>query len=162
MEKEEKQCVNGSGTEGNRNYGRFYALLHQLSQTPHLGGDAEEMKRDLVYRYTLHRTTSLREMTLQEYQLMCRTMEHLLVDEMARRKERSRVLRQMQRMGIETTNWSRVNAFCMDARIVGKPFGKLNVEELAKLRVKLYMIERHGGLEQVERRVGAEALKAMQ
>jgi hypothetical protein len=89
-------------------------------------------------------------------------MEHLLVDEMARRKERSRVLRQMQRMGIETTNWSRVNAFCMDARIVGKPFGKLNVEELAKLRVKLYMIERHGGLEQVERRVGAEALKAMQ
>jgi hypothetical protein len=141
-------------------FGRFFSLLHQLSLQPHTG-DPEDIKRDLVERFTLGRTKSLKEMKLKEYQLMCRTMESMLVNEIDRRKERSRVLNQMQRMGIDTTDWTRVNAFCEDARIAGKPFGKLTVQELVKLRVKLYMIERHGGLDKVTKQVGAEALEAM-
>jgi hypothetical protein len=97
-------------------FGRFFSLLHQLSLQPHTG-DPEDIKRDLVERFTLGRTKSLKEMKLKEYQLMCRTMESMLVNEIDRRKERSRVLNQMQRMGIDTTDWTRVNAFCEDARI---------------------------------------------
>jgi hypothetical protein len=124
-------------------------------------GSTTEVKEEWVWRFTLHRTKHLREMRLDEYQLMCRTMEGVTVNEMARRKERSRVLGQMQRLGVDTTQWDRVNAFCRDGRIAGKEFAHLTVEELAKLRVKLYMIERHGGLEKVTRQVGAEALGAM-
>jgi hypothetical protein len=143
-----------------KNFARFYALLHQLMVMGHCGS-ATEVKEEWVWRFTLHRTKHLREMRLEEYQLMCRTMEGVTVNEMARRKERSRVLFQMQRLGVDTTQWDRVNAFCRDGRIAGKEFAQLTVDELAKLRVKLYMIERHGGLEQVTKQVGAEALEAM-
>lgn len=160
VEKKESGKKAAEEQPGTHMYGRFYALLRQLSGLPHSGG-TEEMKCDLVERFTLGRTKSLKEMKREEYELMCNTMAGMMVNEMERRKERSRVLCQMQRMGIDTTNWERVNAFCEDARIAGKPFGKLTVTELAKLRAKLHMIERHGGLEKVTKQVGAEALGAM-
>ena len=52
----------------------------------------------------------------------------------------------MQRAGIDTTDWQRVNAFCQDARIVGKPFARLSGEELERLCVKILAIEGKGGL----------------
>ena len=64
----------------------------------------------------------------------------------ALRKKRSEVLHQMQKMGIDTTDWARVNAFCEDGRIAGKPFGKMDTEELKQVLVKLHAIQRKGGL----------------
>ena len=52
----------------------------------------------------------------------------------------------MQKIGIDTTDWERVNNFCLNPRIAGKPFGRLDTEELEQLAVKLRSIERKGGL----------------
>lgn len=58
------------------------------------------------------------------------------------RKKRSSVLHQMQLLGINTADWSRVDAYCLDRRIAGKRFRELDNEELDKLLKKLYAIRR--------------------
>ena len=127
-----------------RNYARFYTLLKLLP-----GAD----KETLVAQYTDGRTTSLRETTPQEYDLMCRDMERLTDYDAQRealcrqlRCRRSEVLKLMQQLGIDTTNWNRVNAFCEDARIAGKAFRHISIDELEALAVKLRTIARKGGL----------------
>ena len=127
-----------------RNYARFYTLLKLLP-----GAD----KETLVSQYTDGRTTSLRETTPQEYDLMCRDMERLTDYDAQRealrrqlRRRRSEVLKLMQQLGIDTTNWNRVNAFCEDARIASKAFRHISIDELEALAVKLRTIARKGGL----------------
>ena len=102
------------------NYARFYTLLTLLP-----GAD----KETLVAQYTDGRTTSLREALRR--QLRCR---------------RSEVLKLMQQLGIDTTDWNRVDAFCKDVRIAGKAFRYISIDELEALAVKLRIIERKGGL----------------
>ena len=131
-----------------RNYARFYTLLKKLP-----GAD----KETLVEQYTNGRTTSLRETTRQEYDRMCRDMEREtgydeFVEGIRRqlRRKRSEVLKLMQQLGVDTTDWDRVNAFCTDARIAGKLFRKISVDELEELAVKLRAIKRKGGLKEQE------------
>ena len=131
-----------------RNYARFYTLLKLLP-----GAD----KETLVAQYTDGRTTSLRETTPQEYDLMCRDMERLTDHDAQRealcrqlRRRRSEVLKLMQQLGIDTTNWNRVNAFCEDARIARKAFRHISIDELEVLAVKLRAIKRKGGLKEQE------------
>ena len=83
-----------------RNYVRFYTLLKLLP-----GADKEL----LVAQYTDGRTTSLRETTPQEYDLMCRDMERLTGH---------------------------------NARIAGKAFRHISIDELEVLAVKLRAIKR--------------------
>ena len=52
----------------------------------------------------------------------------------------------MQQMGIDTTDWARINDFCRNPRIAGKPFRQITAEELEVLTVKLRAIQRKGGL----------------
>ena len=52
----------------------------------------------------------------------------------------------MQKLGIDTTDWTSINAFCQDQRIAGKVFSQLSNEELEQLSVKLRSIQRKGGL----------------
>lgn len=127
-----------------RTYGRFYSLLKQLP-----GAD----KEILVYQYTHGRTVHLHETSIQEYDEMCNDMERVAgFDERreAIRKElrsnRSVCLKLMQQLGVDTTDWARVDNFCMNARIAGKPFRKISIDELAGLAVKLRAIKRKGGL----------------
>ena len=47
------------------------------------------------------------------------------------------MLNRIQRLGVDTTDFSKVNAFCQDRRIAGKPFGMLTVDELDALIPKL-------------------------
>ena len=127
------------------NYRRFYALLNRLPVHD------EEMKERLVQQYTDGRTTRLREMTAAEYQAMCDALDRSLKDGWSIRREqlrkyRSAALTRMQRLGIDTSDWARINAFCRDPRIAGKEFAALSSEELDALTVKLRSIERHGGL----------------
>lgn len=58
------------------------------------------------------------------------------------RRMRSSVLHQMQLLGINTADWSRVDAYCMDKRIAGKRFGHLDEQELEALLKKLRAIRR--------------------
>ena len=122
------------------NYSRFYALLGKLPV------HSEGMKEEFVSQYTGGRTTSLRCMTAVEYETMCRALEDSLSDRNMLRVNRSSALRLMQRLGIDTSDWSRVNAFCMDTRIAGMPFYKLDCRALEALSKKLRSIERSGGL----------------
>ena len=122
------------------NYARFYTLLKKMP-----GAD----KETLVEQYTDGRTTSLRETTRQEYDRMCRDMEREtgydeFVEGIRRqlRRKRSEVLKLMQQIGIDTTSWNRVNAFCKDARIAGKAFRYISIDELEVLAVKLRAIKR--------------------
>ena len=121
-----------------RNYSRFYAVCKAK------GVDLELYKEDLISEFTHGRTTSLKEMRDAEYEEMCdclqndrrqsETSETYLA---RRRKARSAVLNRIQRLGIDTTDFSKVNEFCLNKRIAGKPFGMLSVDELDSLIPKL-------------------------
>lgn len=58
------------------------------------------------------------------------------------RRIRSSVLHQMQLLGINTADWSRVDAYCTNKRIAGKRFRDLDEEELGALLKKLRAIRR--------------------
>lgn len=128
--------------EALKNYSRFYTLLTRMSHA----GERKEMKDNMVYRYTNGRTTHLKEMTVEEYNGICAVLERVTGQADELRKLRSRVLKQMQRMGVDTADWTRVNALCEDKRIAGKPFARLKIAELEALSVKLRSIEHRGGL----------------
>lgn len=51
-----------------------------------------------------------------------------------------------QQLGIDTTDWNRVNEFCNNPRIAGKPFVQVSTAELEQLAIKLRAIQRKGGL----------------
>lgn len=120
-----------------KNYSEFYALLGKLP------GATNGLKEDLVMQFTGGRTSSLREMKEYEYRAMCASMrgrmpgmdEGTFIVEIKRR--RSAVLKRMQRIGIDTTDWANVDNFCLNPRIAGKRFAKLSMEELAALVPKL-------------------------
>lgn len=127
-----------------RNYARFYVLLGRLSAS-----DKEELKASLVSQYTEGRTESLREMTAKEYDALCEAMgrmdKNLMAQEAYRaelRRKRSVVLKLMQQHGIDTTDWDRVDAYCMNPRIMGKRFSRMTTEELETVAIKLRIIRR--------------------
>lgn len=122
------------------NFVRFYTLLKKLP-----GAD----KETLVYQYTNGRTTHLHLMADSEYRSMCNEMERVAgYDErrqawrMEMKRKRSAALHQMQLLGVDTADWGKVDAFCLDRRIAGKAFRELDGEELDALRVKLRIIRR--------------------
>ncbi|MBQ9357715.1 MAG: hypothetical protein IJT98_10580 [Prevotella sp.] len=136
------------------NYSRFYAIFNRLPYK----GDREEFKKSVVLQYTWNRTEHLHEMTEREYNDCCAGMEKMIPggetagreawrEEL--RRQRSICLKLMQQLGIDTTNWNRVNAFCQDGRIAGKVFRELDSEELAVLSKKLRSIQRKGGLREL-------------
>lgn len=129
-------------------YSKFWALLDKM---PVMGMSREDHKDVVVASHTEGRTTHLSEMSPEEYRKMIGDMERIANMKSGKyrdalRKKRSEVLHQMQKMGIDTTDWARVNAFCEDGRIAGKPFGKMDAEELKQVLVKLHAIQRKGGL----------------
>lgn len=131
------------------NFARFYAVLGRMEFAS--GDLCEEIRRGFVRQFSLGRTDSLREMTSVEYKTMCSELERTVgisrqkyVDEL--RRSRSVCLRLMQKIGVDTTDWTRVNEFCRHPRIAGKPFARITLEELEHLALKLRSIQRKGGL----------------
>lgn len=120
------------------NYSRFYAIAKSK------GIDLAQFKDDLVLQFTDGRTTSLKEMKEAEYIEMCDCLQYdrrkAETDEefqARRRKARSAVLNRLQCLGVDTTDFARVNNFCLDKRIAGKVFGMLTIDELNALIPKL-------------------------
>lgn len=124
------------------NFGRFYTAIRALNPI----GDRDDVKKSIVYQYTNGRTDSLREMSRAEYDKCCEDLERKTGQKDELRKERSATLKLMQKMGVDTTDWNRVNLLCRDARIIGKDFYYITAEEHAELRRKLRSIERKGGI----------------
>lgn len=126
------------------NYARFYAAFNRLPY----GGDREELKKKIVRQYTSDRTDSLREMTAKEYNAACQGLERTVFPGerekfiQIMRQKRSAVLHQMQLYGVDTSDWNKVNAFCLNPRIAGKAFRLLSGEELDALLIKMRAIRR--------------------
>lgn len=126
------------------NFARFYQAFNQLKEV----GDREDMKRLLVMQETEGRTDSLRELTWQEYNHLCRDVEGMAGQRDRLRAQRSVCLKLMQKMGIDTSDWLRVNQFCLDPRIAGCVFARIRYPELLTLERKLRAIKRKGGMEE--------------
>lgn len=133
-------------------YNRFYALLARTS------GDRDITKEALVERFTKGRTTSLREMNAEEYDAMCRALaaelDHPGMSEeefrIEMRRLRSGVLHRLQRMGIDTTDWEAVDAFCLQPRIAGKRFCALSPDDLRALTRRLEALAGKGYVRKAE------------
>lgn len=134
-----------------KSYGRFWRAWNRLSHR-----DSEEEKRLMVQSWTNGRTEHLSEMTQGEYDAACKELEAASGYDRELKRRRSICLRLMQGLQIDTSDWQRVNDFCRNPRISGKPFGRLSVEELESLSVKLRAIARKGGLGSEERSVKRE------
>lgn len=119
------------------NYSRFYSLFAKLPKY----GDDDDQKAQLVSEISQGRTTSLRELSQQEYNSLCSLLEERMGIRDNLRRRRSALLRQMQQMGIKTHDWQVVDQFCLQPRIAGKAFRYLNMVELNALSRKLHAIE---------------------
>lgn len=120
------------------NYKRFFGLLKAYN-VPNEERDA------IIAGVTGGKKTSLRDLTLREYGEVCKVLEAHFGNIGELRAERSRVLKLMQQMGVNTSSWDRVNALTTDKRIAGKRFAKLSTDELKELYRKLKGIQRKGG-----------------
>ncbi len=124
------------------NYARFYTLLKRM---PYVG-DRDDLKRDLVLQGTNGRTDSLKEVSMKEYAAICEAMERVTPGNdrekfmELRRRSRSMCLRLLQKIGVDTTDWDKVNSYCKSPKIAGKVFRDLSLDELDELSLKLRMI----------------------
>ena len=135
------------------NFWRVYSLLKHIRFTD--SAEQDEYKRALVREFTRGRTTHLREMTRKEYDALCDRLVQITgqgkADEerwqlyLELKRLRSVVLNLMQRMGVDTTDWNRVDALCLDHRIAGKVFRDLNIDELETVEKRLRAIEKKQG-----------------
>ena len=87
-------------------------------------------------------------MSAKEYETMCVSLEEQTGWKSELKKKRSLCLKLMQQLGVDTSDWARVDNFCQHPRLAGKPFRKISVEELQNLAVKLRTIKQKGGLKQ--------------
>ena len=125
------------------NYSTFYGLLNRLPTS-----DRDSLKESIVLQFTGNRTSSLKEMTVTEYNEACAAMKKMVPPTYKEqiikimKKKRSAVLHQMQLYGINTAEWTAVDNFCLDKRIAGKKFRDLDGQELDELQVKIRAIRR--------------------
>lgn len=123
------------------NFARFYSILKRVPKI----GDNEYLKKEMVSVATGGRTESLKEITRKEYDDLCNILEkrfpekrNIYVEQ--RRKKRSSCLKLLQKIGVDTTNWTAINNYCKSPKIAGKVFAELDIEELQQLSIKLRMI----------------------
>ena len=121
------------------NFARFYSILKRVPKI----GDNEYLKKEMVA--TGGRTESLKEITRKEYDDLCNLLEKRFPEKRSiyveqRRKKRSSCLKLMQKIGVDTTDWTAINNFCKSPKIAGKVFADLDIEELQQLSLKLRMI----------------------
>lgn len=121
-----------------KNFGRFYATFQKMK----LHGDPDEIKKQLVLQYTCGRTESLREMTSSEYNELCVSIENMSGGREELRRQRSIVLKLMQELHVDTTDWVQINEFCRNPRISGKSFRELTAVDLKEVAVRLRAIKR--------------------
>lgn len=122
-------------------FSRFYVLLKCMP------GFSEELKEQLISQFTKGRTTSLQDITEMEYKALCGYMQSKIekpADQAYKelRARRSEVLKMMQKMGVDTSEWAAVDSYCLNPRIAGKVFRELTVNELNEVKTKLWAIRR--------------------
>lgn len=107
----------------------------------------DEIKSLLCDQVSKGRTDSLRDLTDKELfalrkELRSRissTSPSVMLGGDLKRK-RSIILRKLTAYGVDTQSWRAINAFVSDARIAGKPFRDLTMQELSQLERKMSAI----------------------
>ena len=129
----EVETIKVRDMESKNDYKRFWALLREMP-----GAEKDE----IVLQFTGGRTTHLHLMTADEYRRMLRMMDGIVRHDRRERlrRRRSMCLHLLQKIGVDTSDWARVNAYCMNPRIAGRPFSEVSAEGLSELSVKLRMI----------------------
>jgi len=127
-------------------HARFFALLKRIPY---------QTKNELVWQYSNMLTESLSEFYEQDpkgYAAMISDMQRLVnrmdkkpepaekSDERTIKKLRSAILYRLQKHGVDTTNWSRVNAFMENRRIAGKRLYDMDEDEMRVFIRKLESI----------------------
>jgi len=127
-------------------HARFYGLLAKL---PYLS------KKDVVWQYSGMLTDSLstfHDYNPQGYNMMIRALQEMVdstekykrsdpVEELSRLKKlRSGILKRIQKHGIDTTDWDKVNAFMEQKRIAGKRLYAMTIPEMEALIPKMESI----------------------
>lgn len=123
------------------NFSRFYGLVNH----PDIK-DVKEVKEVLVSSFTNGRTTSLHEMTEKEYEAMCKSLEKQdsgIKKDNELRKWRHTCLKLLKDVGVDTNDWSVINAYVGSKKLTGKKFNVLSVDELVALSRQLRMIKKH-------------------
>lgn len=122
-------------------------LIKRLHTIYSVQGIDNEKKQDILLNLTDGRTNSTKDLTLKEAIYLCGYLNgaksenrELSIDERELKRRRSAVLKRLQRIGVDTTDWGAVNAFCLNKRIAGKRFRELDEEELLLLIPKLESI----------------------
>lgn len=140
-------------------YARFFRAFAKIPYN----GDKEELRRSLISQYSAGRTDSLRQLRPYEYNALCIAVEAIVGDRARAelRRQRSICLHLMQSLGVNTADWARVNAFCSEPRIAGKPFAHITTPELRRLALKLRGIQRAGGLRPYEASQPAKGLSGI-
>ena len=124
-------------------YNRFFAALNHLPPC----GDRQELKDSLVSMHTDGRTTHLGEMSAEEYDRLCASLEarvrltraHDIYRQNLKKKRRI-ALCLLQDYGIDTTSWQAIDTFCEQPKIAGKAFAHLKIAELDALAKKMRAI----------------------
>lgn len=123
---------------------RMIGHLHGLYRSHGLD---EETHRSMILDLTNGRTDSTRDLTYNEAQYLSGYIQgaahenrDLSIGERAIKRQRSGVLKRMQLLGVNTTDWESVNTFLCDARIAGKPLYKLDSDELQAVIKRLEAI----------------------
>lgn len=124
-----------------RTHGRFFKALRGMQGAT---------KEDIVFSYSGQKTTSLSEFFAQSprtYWVMVYDLERkiqntvleLQVDKIVKQK-RSAILKRLQKHGVDTTDWRKVNAFLEQPRIAGKRLYDMTIDEMQDLIKKLESI----------------------
>jgi len=120
---------------------KFFALLRQIPGAT---------KESIVWQYSNMLTTSLREFydkRPEDYKRMIADLQ-IKVNKISGhynsdaeiKKLRSAVLHRLQKHGIDTTDWGRVNIFLQQPRIAGKMLFEMTATEMKSLISKLESI----------------------
>lgn len=122
-------------------------LIRRLHVIYSAQGIDDDQKRGILLSLTDGRTDTTKGLTYSEAMYLCGYLngaksenQELAVGERELKRRRSVVLKRMQKIGVDTSDWGAVNAFCLDTRIAGKKFRELEEEELLMLIPKLEAI----------------------
>lgn len=122
-------------------------LIRRLHVIYSAQGIDDEQKKGILLNLTDGRTDTTKELTYSEAMYLCGYLNgaksenrELTAGERELKKRRSAVLKRLQLIGVDTTDWDAVDAYCLSPRIAGKRFRYLNEEELIHLVPKLEAI----------------------
>lgn len=125
-----------------QNHSQFWTLFRQLPGVDL--NDVNTCKDDYVWQASNMLTTSLNDFLERNpsgYKQMIAKLQNAVTTAKNTNGDikiyRSGVLTRLQKYGVDTTNWTKVNAFLKQPQVAGKVMYELSVPELRNLITKL-------------------------